>query len=84
MADATTAPRRVARFDDEGLVTGEAVTLDVRPASALIRAGGTPNAVDGSCGTRSTWAWVPARMSPRRLDDGFRKPTSTASPPNVR
>jgi uncharacterized RDD family membrane protein YckC len=41
MADATTAPRRVARFDDEGLVTGEAVTLDVRPASALIRAGGT-------------------------------------------
>jgi uncharacterized RDD family membrane protein YckC len=41
MADATAARSRVARFDDEGLVTGEAVTLDVRPASALIRAGGT-------------------------------------------
>ncbi len=40
MADATGTPTRAARFDDEGLVTGEAVTLDVRPASALIRAGG--------------------------------------------
>ena len=38
MASATAARSRVARFDDEGLVTGEAVTLDVRPASALIRA----------------------------------------------
>ena len=41
MADATVAPSRAARFDDESLVTGEAVALDVRPASALIRAGGT-------------------------------------------
>lgn len=41
MADATEARSRVvARLDDEGLVTGEAVALDVRPASALIRAGG--------------------------------------------
>jgi uncharacterized RDD family membrane protein YckC len=40
MASATSARSRVARFDDEGLVTGEAVTLDVRPASALIRAAG--------------------------------------------
>ena len=45
---------------------------------------GTPNAVDGSFGTRSTCAWVPARRSPRRFDDGFRKPTSTARPPKVR
>ncbi|RXZ67210.1 RDD family protein [Agromyces albus] len=41
MAEATVADRRVARFDDEGVLTGEAVTLDVRPASALMRAGGT-------------------------------------------
>ena len=41
MASATAARSRVARFDDEGLVTGEAVTLDVRPASALIRAAGS-------------------------------------------
>jgi uncharacterized RDD family membrane protein YckC len=40
MADATATRSRVSRFDDEGLVTGEAVALDVRPASALIRAGG--------------------------------------------
>ena len=46
--------------------------------------GGTPNAVDGSFGTRSTWPWVPARRSPSRFDDGFRKPTSTARPPKVR
>ena len=31
---------RAARFDDESLVTGEAVALDLKPASALIRAGG--------------------------------------------
>lgn len=31
---------RAARFDDESLVTGEAVALDLRPASAIIRAGG--------------------------------------------
>ena len=30
----------MAHFDDEGVVTGEAVTLDIRPASAIIRAGG--------------------------------------------
>ncbi len=41
MADATVGPLRAARSDDESLVTGEAVALDVRPASALIRAGGT-------------------------------------------
>ncbi|WP_448003883.1 RDD family protein [Agromyces bauzanensis] len=40
MADATGTRIRAARFDDEGVVTGEAVTLDVRPASALMRAGG--------------------------------------------
>lgn len=40
MADASGTRSRAARFDDEGVVTGEAVTLDVRPASALIRAGG--------------------------------------------
>jgi len=33
--------RRVARTADDPLVTGEAVALDVRPASAVIRAGGT-------------------------------------------
>ena len=45
---------------------------------------GTPNAVDGTLGTRSTCAWVPASRSPRRFDEGFRKPTSTARPPKVR
>jgi len=40
MASPNDARSRVGRFDDEGLVTGEAVALDVRPASALIRAGG--------------------------------------------
>lgn len=40
MASATDSRIRAARFDDEALVTGEAVALDVRPASALIRAGG--------------------------------------------
>ncbi|WP_448809384.1 RDD family protein [Agromyces bauzanensis] len=40
MVDASGTRSRAARFDDEGVVTGEAVTLDVRPASALIRAGG--------------------------------------------
>jgi uncharacterized RDD family membrane protein YckC len=40
MADATGTRSRAARFDDEGVVTGEAVALDVRPASALMRAGG--------------------------------------------
>jgi uncharacterized RDD family membrane protein YckC len=41
MADATGTRSRAARFDGEGIVTGEAVTLDLRPASALIRAGGS-------------------------------------------
>ena len=40
MADATNVRSRAARFDDEGVLTGEAVALDVRPASALIRGGG--------------------------------------------
>lgn len=40
MADATTVRDRAPRFDDEGVLTGEAVTLDLRPASALIRGGG--------------------------------------------
>ncbi len=40
MADAPAPRSRLARFDDEGVLTGEAVALDVRPASALIRAGG--------------------------------------------
>lgn len=40
MANPPEARSRAARFDDESLVTGEAVALDVRPASALIRAGG--------------------------------------------
>jgi uncharacterized RDD family membrane protein YckC len=40
MADATTVRNRAPRFDDEGVITGEAVTLDLRPASALIRGGG--------------------------------------------
>lgn len=41
MAESTAAFVRVARFDDDGVLTGEAVSLDVRPASALIRGGGT-------------------------------------------
>ena len=40
MANPPEARIRAARFDDESLVTGEAVALDIRPASALIRAGG--------------------------------------------
>lgn len=40
MANPPEARSRAARFDDEALVTGEAVALDIRPASALIRAGG--------------------------------------------
>ncbi|MDQ0895443.1 RDD family protein [Agromyces ramosus] len=40
MADSTTVRNRAPRFDDEGVLTGEAVTLDLRPASALIRGGG--------------------------------------------
>jgi uncharacterized RDD family membrane protein YckC len=40
MADAIPVRSRAARFDDEGVLTGEAVSLDVRPASALIRGGG--------------------------------------------
>ncbi|PWC03830.1 RDD family protein [Agromyces badenianii] len=40
MAEAPAVAQRVARFDDEGVLTGEAVALDIRPASALIRAGG--------------------------------------------
>ncbi|MCD5347745.1 RDD family protein [Agromyces sp. S2-1-8] len=31
---------RVGRFQDDGVLTGEAVSLDVRPASVLMRAGG--------------------------------------------
>ncbi|WP_394551249.1 RDD family protein [Agromyces sp. MMS24-JH15] len=41
MSEAATAGRSTARTDDDGLLTGEAVALDVRSASALIRAGGT-------------------------------------------
>jgi uncharacterized RDD family membrane protein YckC len=38
---ATAQPeRRVARSADDGVVTGEAVELDIRPASAVMRAGG--------------------------------------------
>ncbi|WP_022893592.1 RDD family protein [Agromyces subbeticus] len=40
MAQAPAGAQRIARFDDEGVVTGEAVSLDIRPASALMRAGG--------------------------------------------
>ncbi|MFC5790848.1 RDD family protein [Agromyces tardus] len=40
MADATASARQSGRFDDEGVLTGEAVTLDVRPASAIMRSGG--------------------------------------------
>ena len=32
--------RRVVRSADDGVVTGEAVALDIRPASAVMRAGG--------------------------------------------
>ena len=41
MAESTAAFVSVSRFDDDGVLTGEAVSLDVRPASALIRGGGT-------------------------------------------
>ncbi|GAA1840922.1 RDD family protein [Agromyces salentinus] len=41
MAHATHAQMRPVQHDDEGIVIGEAVTLELRPASALIRAGGT-------------------------------------------
>ncbi|MFF2390794.1 RDD family protein [Agromyces sp. NPDC058104] len=40
MAESTAEPVRLARFDDDGVLTGEAVGLDLRPASALIRSGG--------------------------------------------
>lgn len=40
MADAPASVRAAVRIDDEALVTGEAVALDVRPASAVMRAGG--------------------------------------------
>ncbi|MFE5672463.1 RDD family protein [Agromyces sp. NPDC056523] len=40
MADASASVRAAGRVDDEALVTGEAVALDVRPASAVMRAGG--------------------------------------------
>jgi len=40
MADATASARPNGRIDDEGVLTGEAVTLDVRPASAIMRSGG--------------------------------------------
>ncbi|SFR86582.1 Uncharacterized membrane protein YckC, RDD family [Agromyces sp. CF514] len=41
MVDATHARTGAARHDDDGVVIGEAVALDLRPASALIRGGGT-------------------------------------------
>lgn len=41
MVDASHARTGAARHDDEGVVIGEAVALDLRPASALIRGGGT-------------------------------------------
>jgi uncharacterized RDD family membrane protein YckC len=40
MADASAPAPAAVRVDDEALVTGEAVALDVRPASAVMRAGG--------------------------------------------
>jgi uncharacterized RDD family membrane protein YckC len=40
MADASASARASGRVDDEALLTGEAVALDVRPASAVMRAGG--------------------------------------------
>jgi uncharacterized RDD family membrane protein YckC len=40
MADASSPARTAGRVDDESLLTGEAVALDVRPASAVMRAGG--------------------------------------------
>lgn len=40
MAEPTAASVDVARFDDDGVITGEAVSLDLRPASAVIRAAG--------------------------------------------
>ncbi|QEO13506.1 RDD family protein [Agromyces intestinalis] len=41
MSQAATADRSASRLTDDGLVTGEAVALDVRPASAVMRGGGT-------------------------------------------
>ncbi|MFF2370090.1 RDD family protein [Agromyces sp. NPDC058110] len=41
MVDATHARSGAARHDEEGVVIGEAVALDLRPASALMRGGGT-------------------------------------------
>ncbi|MFF2273342.1 RDD family protein [Agromyces sp. NPDC058136] len=41
MAEPTAAYVNVARFDDDGVITGEAVSLDLRPASAVIRAAGS-------------------------------------------
>ncbi|ANJ27655.1 RDD family protein [Agromyces aureus] len=41
MVDVPNARTAAARHDDEGVVIGEAVALDLRPASALIRGGGT-------------------------------------------
>ncbi|MBM7504193.1 RDD family protein [Agromyces aurantiacus] len=40
MADASASAPPAGRVDDESLVTGEAVALDIRPASAVMRAGG--------------------------------------------
>jgi len=41
MADAPHASSRPVHHDDDGIVIGEAVALELRPASALIRGGGT-------------------------------------------
>ncbi|QAY74553.1 RDD family protein [Agromyces protaetiae] len=41
MTEPVRRPTPVARSADDALITGEAVALDVRPASALIRGGGT-------------------------------------------
>ncbi|UOE44525.1 RDD family protein [Agromyces larvae] len=41
MSQAAPADRSVSRLVDDGLLTGEAVALDVRPASAVMRGGGT-------------------------------------------
>ena len=40
MPDPTAPARSAVRVDDEAVLTGEAVALDVRPASAVMRAGG--------------------------------------------
>ncbi|MCK8608692.1 RDD family protein [Agromyces sp. C10] len=40
MPDPTAPARSAFRVDDEAVLTGEAVALDVRPASAVMRAGG--------------------------------------------